>query len=78
MSNIDETFYLMSSPKNAARLLESIADYEKGLGKERKLIEDQNSESEKLDSLTEQDYRNHFRLKAKTNKTLLAKKRQHF
>ena len=38
--SMEETFYLLKSPKNAARLLHGIADYEKGLGKERSLIEE--------------------------------------
>jgi len=38
--SMQETFYLLKSPKNAARLLKGIEDYEKGLGKERKLIEE--------------------------------------
>jgi antitoxin YefM len=38
--SMEETFYLLKSPKNAARLLQGIEDYEKGLGKERSLIEE--------------------------------------
>ncbi len=38
--SMEETFYLLKSPKNAARLLQGIDDYEKGLGKERSLIEE--------------------------------------
>ena len=38
--SMEETFYLLKSPKNAERLLQGIADYEKGLGEERKLIEE--------------------------------------
>jgi len=38
--SMEETFYLLKSPANAARLLKSIEDYEKGLGKERSLIEE--------------------------------------
>ena len=34
---LEETAYLLRSPKNARRLLESIADLEEGRGKERKL-----------------------------------------
>lgn len=36
--SLEETFYLLKSPNNAARLLKGIEDYEKGLGKERNLI----------------------------------------
>ena len=35
----DETAYLLRSPTNEKRLLESIADLERGLGMERELIE---------------------------------------
>lgn len=38
--SMEETFYLLKSPKNAARLLQGIEDYEKGLSKERSLIEE--------------------------------------
>ena len=34
---LEETSYLLRSPKNARRLLESIASLESGQGKERKL-----------------------------------------
>jgi antitoxin YefM len=37
---LDTTSYLLQSPNNAARLLKGIEDYEKGLGKERSLIEE--------------------------------------
>ena len=37
---MQETFYLLKSPKNAARLLEGVEEYEKGLGKEKSLIEE--------------------------------------
>ncbi len=36
---LEETSYLLRSPKNARRLLESIADLEAGRGKARKLAE---------------------------------------
>ena len=36
---LEETSYLLRSPKNARRLLESIADLEAGRGKVRKLTE---------------------------------------
>jgi antitoxin YefM len=38
--SMEETFYLMKSPKNAQRLLESLEEYEKGMMRERKLIEE--------------------------------------
>jgi antitoxin YefM len=38
--SMEETFYLLKSPKNATRLLQGIDAYEKGLGKERSLIEE--------------------------------------
>lgn len=38
--SIEETAYLLKSPKNAKRLRESIKSYEEGKGKEKKLIED--------------------------------------
>ena|SRR5947209_5726729 len=38
--SMEETFYLLKTPKNASRLLKGIEDYEKGLGKERSLIEE--------------------------------------
>jgi len=37
---IEETAYLLKSPKNAKRLRESIKSFEDGKGKEQKLIED--------------------------------------
>ena len=39
-SSIEETVYLLKSPRNAERLRESIKSYEVGKGKEEKLIED--------------------------------------
>lgn len=36
---LEETAYLLRSPKNARRLLESVAELESGGGKERELIE---------------------------------------
>ena len=36
---MEETTHLLRSPKNARRLLESIAELESGRGKERELIE---------------------------------------
>jgi antitoxin YefM len=36
---LEETAYLLRSPKNARRLMESIAELENGKGKERRLIE---------------------------------------
>lgn len=36
---LEETSYLLRSPKNARRLLESIAELEEGKGKERRLAE---------------------------------------
>src|SRR5665213_1563185 len=38
--SMEETFYLLKNPNNAARLLKGIEEYEKGLGKERSLIEE--------------------------------------
>ncbi len=37
---IEETAYLLNSPKNAKRLRESIKSFEEGKGKEQKLVED--------------------------------------
>ncbi|MES2919483.1 MAG: type II toxin-antitoxin system prevent-host-death family antitoxin [Pseudomonadota bacterium] len=36
---LEETAYLLRSPKNARRLLESIAELEEGRGRERRLAE---------------------------------------
>ena len=36
---LEETAYLLRSPRNARRLLESIAELESGGGKERELVE---------------------------------------
>jgi antitoxin YefM len=36
---MEETTYLLRSPKNAKRLLESIVQLEQGKGKERELID---------------------------------------
>jgi antitoxin YefM len=38
--SMEETFYLLKSPANASRLIKGIEDYEKGLTKERNLIEE--------------------------------------
>jgi len=38
--SMQETFYLLKSPKNAARLLDALSDYEKGKGVERTLLEE--------------------------------------
>lgn len=38
-SSIEETLYLLQSPANAKRLLESIAELEAGKGEEHELIE---------------------------------------
>jgi antitoxin YefM len=38
-ASIEETLYLLQSPKNAARLLEAIRGLEAGEGKEHELIE---------------------------------------
>lgn len=37
--SLEETAYLLRSPKNAKRLLESIADLERGRGTERELVD---------------------------------------
>lgn len=38
--SMQETFYLLKSPRNAARLLESIQEFERNGGQERGLIEE--------------------------------------
>ena len=38
-NSLEETAYLLRSPKNAKRLIESIASLERGQGTERELIE---------------------------------------
>ena len=38
-ASIEETLYLLSSPRNAARLLASIAELDAGRGEEHELIE---------------------------------------
>lgn len=38
--SIMETFYLLKSPKNAARLLSAVEEYNQGLGKEQNLLEE--------------------------------------
>jgi antitoxin YefM len=38
-NSLEETAYLLRSPRNAKRLLEAIADLERGRGIERELIE---------------------------------------
>jgi antitoxin YefM len=37
--SLTETAYLLRSPKNAQRLIQSIADLESGKGKQRELVE---------------------------------------
>lgn len=37
--SMQETFYLLKSPKNAERLLRGIEEFEKGMGEEKKLME---------------------------------------
>lgn len=37
--SMQETFYLVKSPKNAARLLKGLEEYKQGLGQEKNLIE---------------------------------------
>ena len=36
---LEETAYLLRSPKNARRLLEAVADLEKGRGRQREIVE---------------------------------------
>lgn len=38
-ASIEETLYLLQSPANAKRLLDSVAELDAGKGKERQLIE---------------------------------------
>lgn len=38
--SMQETFYLLKSPANAKRLLDSLEEYKKGLGQEKNLIEE--------------------------------------
>jgi antitoxin YefM len=38
--SMQETFYLLKSPKNAEKLLKSLEQYKKGAYQERKLIEE--------------------------------------
>lgn len=38
--SMQETFYLLKSPRNAARLLEGIQEFERNGGDERRLIEE--------------------------------------
>ena len=38
--SMQETFYLLKSPRNAARLLDGIQEFERSGGKERHLIEE--------------------------------------
>lgn len=40
-ASIEETVYLLKSPKNAERLRESIKSFEEGRGREMSLIEDE-------------------------------------
>lgn len=40
-AGIEETAYLLKSPKNAERLRESIKSFETGRGEEKRLIEDE-------------------------------------
>jgi antitoxin YefM len=39
-NSISETLHLLSSPRNAERLLSAIHELDKGKGKERRLVED--------------------------------------
>ena len=38
--SMQETFYLLSNPENARRLLDGIEEYKKGGGEERELVEE--------------------------------------
>lgn len=38
--SMQETLHLLKSPKNAARLLKGLEEYEKGFGEERDIIEE--------------------------------------
>ena len=38
--SMQETFYLLKSPRNAIRLMEAIDDFDKNKGQERELIEE--------------------------------------
>lgn len=39
--SMEETFYLLKNPANAARLLKALEEFEQGLGRERKLLDDE-------------------------------------
>ncbi|WP_338849957.1 type II toxin-antitoxin system prevent-host-death family antitoxin [Massilia sp. W12] len=46
-NSMEETIYLLSSPNNASRLMESIAQHRAGAAKQRELIQDEKSKSGK-------------------------------
>jgi uncharacterized membrane protein YgaE (UPF0421/DUF939 family) len=66
-SKIDETEYLMSSPANAKRLLESIENIKRGKGLEMKLDD---FENELLESIENNEWKSKYKDLAKRTKEL--------